>query len=175
MKNKALGIIETYGYSNFIVALDIATKSANVSYTKHNFIRGGLVSGYIYGDVSDVQVALQAAKIYLDRLKKQITIHCIPRPYFDTWNLIEPLNENKEKNEDVIIVTKRKDKKDEIYMKMEALLGAHINELKEMKTVDLRKLARQLDDFEIPRNKIKYAKKDELIKAIIDYCERKLR
>ncbi|WP_446715244.1 BMC domain-containing protein [Caloramator sp. Dgby_cultured_2] len=39
MKNKALGIIETYGYSNFIVALDIATKSANVSYTKHNFIR----------------------------------------------------------------------------------------------------------------------------------------
>ncbi|KRQ86490.1 Propanediol utilization protein PduA [Caloramator mitchellensis] len=172
MKREALGIIETYGFTDFIVAFDIALKSANVKYLSHCFVRAGLVSGYIQGDVSDVEEALQSVKSYFQTFKKNIKIHCIPRPYEDTCNLIEPLCGEKD---EVIVIEKKKEIEDDVSMKVEAILGTHFDELKNMKTVDLRKLARQLDSLSIPRDKIKFARKDELIKAIIEFCERKLR
>ncbi|MGI2029436.1 hypothetical protein [Endozoicomonas acroporae] len=47
-----------------------------------------------------------------------------------------------------------------------------LDELKAHRTVELRNMARQLPDFPMSKQNIKFAKKDALIQAMIEYHRR---
>lgn len=170
MLGEALGIIETYGYLESIISLDIALKTSNIKYVDLCFVKSGIVSCFIKGDVSAVEEALYSVKNYLNQINKAVNTHIIPKPYLDTYAMIKENKLVREKSNYVNKVEKEQDSKDNI---LKEVIGKSLKELEKMKTVDLRKMARQLDNFIVERSKIKYLRKDELIEGFIKYCERR--
>jgi ethanolamine utilization protein EutM len=59
LKTYALGMIETIGLTSLIPALDEAVKTADVQVIKYEKADGGIVTGYIIGNVSSVKAALE--------------------------------------------------------------------------------------------------------------------
>lgn len=225
MKNKALGMIETYGYIGAIEAADVCVKAANVKLVGCELVKGGLVTIHIRGDVAAVKASIDAAKIAVMKVGKLISTHVIPRPSKDVERILpnpdpqEPEeNEgkdikedakdddgNKEEIEEVIPEedssredngekTNREeteetedddvdegeeseeDQDDDVDEKEINSFLKTRDELEKIKTVKLRSLARKLDakyetPFPIERNQIKYARKKELIDAIMEYYE----
>jgi len=73
------------------------------------------------------------------------------------------ISENKEKSGEIDDI-----KEDPIENDMETKTK---KELKAMKVVELRSLARELDGINMERNHIKYARKKELIETILEFYE----
>ncbi len=210
MKNRALGMIETYGYVGAIEAADVCVKAANVELVGCEFIRGGLVTIHIRGDVGAVKASIDAAETAVVKVGTLISTHVIPRPSDDVEKILPSYDPDPEKKEEDIQQDDKEDKKDieedeihsaekngetsgeyvdedeeeEIDTNEDELNDEEIDlsfktgdELKEIKTVKLRSLARSLDDkfeepFPIERNQIKYSRKKELIEAILKFYER---
>jgi len=170
MKNQALGMIETYGYVGAIEAADVCVKAANVELVGCEFVRGGLVTIHIRGDVAAVKASIDAAEAAVVKVGNLISTHVIPRPSNDVEKILpnpdpEPKKEKQEVKEEV-----KKEKGSDSSFKT-------TEELKDIKTVDLRTLARELDDkyeapFPIDRSEIRSARKKELIEAILKFYER---
>lgn len=234
MAKEALGMIETYGYIGAVEAADVCVKSANVKLLGCEFVKGGLVTIHITGDVGAVKAAIDAAESAVKKFGSLISSHVIPRPGEGIEKMLpkapEPDNDNKDEddsseseeteeikevdndisqeeeagindndskeqvqneqeNQEVQVVqneqqeteVESQDSKEESSNKKEKTkLSVDINsaeELKQIKTVELRAIARELDDkfseyFPIERSQIKYSKKDELINAILTFYER---
>jgi len=204
MKNEALGMIETYGYIGAIEAADVCVKSANVKLLGCEFVRGGLVTIHISGDVGAVKASIDAAEAAVKKVGSLISSHVIPRPGEGIEKILpiaekenessneedikeevkEEIEEEKQVNEDSKteekIEPEEKQKPKQESQKDNSSLDIKIytkEELKNIKTVKLRTIARELDDkyndfFPIERNKIKYSKKSELIDAILKFYER---
>jgi microcompartment protein CcmL/EutN len=79
MKGKALGLLETYGYIGAIEAVDACLKAADVELIGLEFVRGGLVTIKICGDVSAVKASIDAGAVAADRVGKVISIDVIAR------------------------------------------------------------------------------------------------
>lgn len=218
MKKMALGMVETYGYVGAVEAADACVKSANVELVGCEFIKGGLVTILIKGDVGAVKASIDAAEITVMKVGKLISTHIIPRPSNGISKILpksdsidEKLNEeevgihsNKDlecfencenvrnsgfkenkMNEDNHKNEERKDNGEEkdneefnrTYNRANNPNIKTREELNEMKTVELRSMARELDDkyevkFPIERSKIKYSRKKDLIEGILEYYER---
>ncbi len=80
MKNIALGMIETYGYVGAIEAADVCLKAANVTLIGCEFVKGGLVTIHIRGDVGAVKASIDAAEVAVKRIGNLLSTHVIPRP-----------------------------------------------------------------------------------------------
>ena len=80
MANEALGMIETYGYIGAIEAADVSVKSANVKLLGLEFVKGGLVTIYITGDVGAVKASINAATSAVKKIGSLISSHVIARP-----------------------------------------------------------------------------------------------
>lgn len=99
-KNSALGLIETYGFVGAIEAMDTALKTADVKIIKCEFIKGGIVTVILTGDVSSVKAAVDASKTAAIKLGKLLNAHVIARTSEDVLinmisNKTECLKENK--------------------------------------------------------------------------------
>lgn len=187
MDGKALGLIETYGYIGAIEAADVCLKAANVRLIGVELVGGGLVTVKINGETGAVKAAIDAAGASVGKIGKLISTHMIPRPasgisklLYDALEVdksidcksadcesaesqtaedIQQQNAEVKKNETT--------EHEEIYKKKEF---ADIEEkLKTMKVVEMRVFARGLEGLEMERNHIKFAKREELIEAILDY------
>ena len=79
MKERALGNIETYGLVPAIEAADAALKAANVELIKCEYVRAGLVTIFIVGDVSAVQSSVDAGKAAAERVGTVISTNVIAR------------------------------------------------------------------------------------------------
>ncbi|SHK09586.1 Carboxysome shell and ethanolamine utilization microcompartment protein CcmL/EutN [Paramaledivibacter caminithermalis DSM 15212] len=79
MIRKALGLLETYGYIGAIEAADACLKAANVELIGLEFVRGGLVTIKICGDVSAVKASIDAGATAAARVGKVISIDVIAR------------------------------------------------------------------------------------------------
>ncbi len=171
MKNIALGMIETYGYVGAIEAADVCLKAANVTLLGCEFVKGGLVTIHIRGDVGAVKASIDAAEVAVKKIGQLLSTHVIPRPSDDVEKIL-PMRS-------VEISEKENHKSEENLQEEKATLESNPSPktregLKSLKTVDLRALARKIDDqFEgvlsIERSQIKYSKKDELIEAILKF------
>ncbi|MBU5439228.1 BMC domain-containing protein [Tissierella sp. MSJ-40] len=182
MKNKALGLIETYGYIPAIEAADASAKSANVTIIKMELVKGGLVCIFLTGDVSAVKTAVDAGEVAANMVGRVVSKTVISRP---GESLETILNGNKSKEEKIKENTskgntkkekdiqeensqdKSKDKSTET--KEGSVNNLDLDNLGSMKVVELRKIARNLDGLDMDNNEIKVAKKDELITAIGKY------
>lgn len=79
MKREALGLIETYGYVTAIEAADASLKAANVTLKKCEFVKGGLVTILITGDVSAVKASVDAGEAAASRIGKVVSTTVIAR------------------------------------------------------------------------------------------------
>lgn len=86
---KALGMIETIGMVGAIEALDVALKTANVNFLNRHFVKGGIVTVEIVGDVGAVKVAVESATEATKRMGIFVSSHVIARPDESTYSIIK--------------------------------------------------------------------------------------
>ncbi len=188
MKNKALGLIETYGYIGAIEAADTAVKAAYVELSAVEKVKGGLVTVQLLGDVGAVKAAVDAGVQKCKALGVYVSSHVIARPDSELYKIVPKLNSEEADNTKEIIAFKDKnaeeDEKIEKADKIEKDEKAEKLETSEpefklpkhfytMKVVLLRNYVRKLDNFPIPNKKIKFANKQQLIDGLIEYYKTK--
>ncbi len=83
MLEYALGMIETRGLVGSIEAADVMVKTANVHILGTEYVRNGLVTVKIIGDVAAVKAAVEAASAAAARVGQVVSTHVIPRPAAD--------------------------------------------------------------------------------------------
>lgn len=178
MKNSALGLIETYGLIGAIEALDTAVKAAEVKLVDLTKVKGGIMTLTIEGDVSAVKASVDAGSAAAERLGTLRSFHVIPRLDEEVWPMIErksKVNAEEEppKKTPGILQEKSPEEPPPEGIKEEApekSLAGRIwskKELAAMKVMDLRKLARRMEEVHIPSGQVKYANKEVLIKEIL--------
>src|SRR5512136_2528393 len=79
----ALGLIEPRGLVGSIEAADVMVKTANVHILGTEYIRNGLVTVKIVGEVAAVKAAVDAASVAAARVGQVVSTHVIPRPAAD--------------------------------------------------------------------------------------------
>jgi len=80
MKNKSLGLIETWGYVPAIEAADAGAKAAAVTLLGYEITKTALVTVKFIGDVAAVKVAVAAGTAAAKKVGKVVSEHVIPRP-----------------------------------------------------------------------------------------------
>ena len=78
--SRALGMVETYGYTANIQAADAMLKAAEVSLVGQERIGAGLVTVFVQGDVGAVKAAVEAGQEASARIGEVVSAHVIPRP-----------------------------------------------------------------------------------------------
>ena len=89
MDKSTLGLIETKGFVGAVEALDVALKSANVELVSCEFVKAGIVTILITGDVASVKAAIESAATAVDRLGVLLNTHVIARADEGVWNIIQ--------------------------------------------------------------------------------------
>ena len=188
MKNKALGLIETYGYIGAIEAADTAVKAAYVELSAVEKVKGGLVTVQLLGDVGAVKAAVDAGVQKCKALGVYVSSHVIARPDSELYKIVPNLNsEEVDKPKEIIAFEDENAKEDEKIEKADKIekdekadkLETSEKEFKlpkhfyTMKVVLLRNYVRKLDNFPIPNKKIKFANKQQLIDGLIEYYKTK--
>ncbi|MBC1243183.1 BMC domain-containing protein [Listeria welshimeri] len=155
MPNEALGLIEVTGFLGAVVAADTCLKAANVELIRCEVIKGGLTTVELTGDVGAVNAAVEAGKAATESLGCLISSHVIARLSEETKSLFVQTEEAiKEAIPEIAEV--------------KTTIDFTEQKLREMKVIDLRKLAYTLNNMPIPKSKIKYANKDKLVHALKD-------
>ena len=193
----ALGIIETVGLVPAIEAGDVAVKTAEVTILGSQAVGGGLVSILMTGDVSAVKASVDAGGAAAARLGEVCSITVIARTAEGLDGiLIEegkrptcvPERKATRADEPEIPLDVEIDPEPEPERAPEPVvftdspsaedaggdgdvLTFDMADLKKMKVTKLRRLARQIPTFSIPRGEIKYAKKRDLLGAFIQYMK----
>lgn len=177
----ALGLIETRGFTGAIIAADTALKAANIRLIKAEVIKGGLVTVQLTGDVGAIKVAVEAGSDAVKPRGVFIASHVIPRMHQETYQLVEETPDVREEQAlDIAKETQEKksaqsqekmaqeniQEKRSIEKQVEEVL-IHEN-LKKLTVNELRKLVRQRKAMQEDVKAIKYAKKDELIKRLLE-------
>ncbi len=193
MEQKALGLVETLGLVPAIEGADAAVKSADVELKGLKMIGAGLVTIVIVGDISAVSSAVDAGKAAAARLGTVRSTTVIGRTGEGLETVLEPKPDPKEtapapvlptaepvlpelpeteaeavtskasEIEAEAVVSKAPEKK--VAVKKPVDLAA----LRTMSVVKLRQFARKLPGLPLAQKKIKYARKKELIEAIVEY------
>lgn len=87
---EALGMIETYGLVPAIEAADAMLKAAEVRLLERTFVKGGLVTVTVTGDVGAIKAAVDAGAAAAARLGERALVsqHVIPRPHVEVGECI---------------------------------------------------------------------------------------
>lgn len=80
MLEYALGMIETRGLVSSIEAADVMVKTANVHIIGTEYIKNGMVTVKVIGEVAAVKAAVDAAAAAATRVGELVATHVIPRP-----------------------------------------------------------------------------------------------
>ncbi|MCP4119910.1 MAG: BMC domain-containing protein [Desulfobacteraceae bacterium] len=190
MEQKALGLVETLGLVPAIEGADAAVKSADVELTGLEMIGAGLVTIKIVGDISAVSSAVDAGKAAATRVGTVRSSTVIGRTGEGLETVLEPRpgpektapvtepetvtsKAPETKTQEVIgkpleaetepVIDKAPDKKAAVKKTVDRAA------LKNMSVVKLRQFARKLPGLPLAQKKIKYARKKELIEAIVEY------
>lgn len=196
---KALGMIEVYGNLIAVEALDSALKSADVSLLDLVKVGGGLVTVLVSGDVSATKAAIDTALAAAERIGEVISVSVIPRPDESVFKMLENdlkyFEKIRREKEKIKANEKETNKESEDTNKIQETLAFDcensdtvdevkqitddsncndvqiigVDELQQMKVVDLRKLARDLDIKTLSRKQIRYAQKKQLIEEILKF------
>ncbi len=89
---KALGMIETLGYTANIEATDAMLKAAEVTLVGQEQIGAGLVTVFVQGDVGAVKAAVEAGQESASRVGEIVSAHVIPRPHVSVGITMPPLH-----------------------------------------------------------------------------------
>ena len=135
---QALGLIETRGLVGALEAADAALKAAPVKLLGAERTDPALVTVLFAGDVASVKAAVDAGAAAAERVGELVAVHVIPRPYPG----LEAMSDAAES---------------------EGGGAPPGTPLIEMKVVDLRHMARQLESFPLKGRELSIATRDELL------------
>ena len=199
----ALGMIETRGLVASIEAADAMLKAANVTLQCKEHVGGGLVTVMVRGDVGAVKASVDAGAAAAERVGELISVHVIPRPHAEVELILSgcepeaptsppkptapkptpkapepetPKPEPEPEKAPEPVKAPEKDAASEAEAKVSAEKAAEnltVDEMKEMRTIDLRTLARDLEVTSMSRKQIRSAQKDQLIDAILKFRSEK--
>ncbi len=195
MSTGALGMLETYGLIAAIEGLDAAVKAANVTLCGFKYVTGGLVTFFVTGDVGATKAAIAAGQTAAEKVGKVISSHVIPRPAESTTIIASPTEkpagrrrgtgihkrdfaakapvksepakkpeEPKSVPESAPVEVVETVKAEPVQTKAN---GYTEEQLREIKTTDLRKMARGFKNIGLTKIEIRDAKKEPLIEAIL--------
>jgi len=80
-ESKALGMIETRGFTAMVEASDAMVKAAKVDLVGYEKIGGGYVTAIVRGDVAAVKAAIDAGSRAAEKVGQIISTHVIPKPH----------------------------------------------------------------------------------------------
>lgn len=188
---EALGMIETYGLIPAIEAADAMLKAAEVRLLERDFVKGGIVTIIVTGDVAAVKAAVDAGAAAASRLgdKALRTQHVIPRPHQEVGETIVnpiPLAERNQAQGECprqgLSEEKVISEQEALTLDKEVLSKAMIDRLVEThgieavlaalgscRVVALRNLARGYDNLGIAGRAISKANKDTLLSAFASH------
>jgi ethanolamine utilization protein EutM len=133
---QALGLIETRGLVGAIEAADAGVKAAPVKLLGTERTDPALITVLFGGDVASVKAAVDAGAAAAERVGQLVAVHVIPRPFPG----LELMSDEEEGG------------------------GAPPGTpLGEMKVVDLRHMARQIETFPLKGRELSMATRDELL------------
>ena len=183
MRNGALGLIETYGYTGAIEAADIAVKTACVELLGVEKVKGGLVTVHITGDVGAVKAAVDAGAAACGKLGALVGAHVIPRPDGSLQKIL-PMKKREEALPPKAPSAERNPSQEKEDFARPAQPEApappdfkeqdeifRLKDFAAMKVVALRNHVRKLDGFPMPNKQIKYANKQQLMEALEAYYQ----
>ena len=78
---KALGMIETRGFTALVEAADAMVKASKVELIGYEKIGGGFVTAIVRGDVASVRAAVDAGIRAAEKVGEVVSTHVIPRPH----------------------------------------------------------------------------------------------
>lgn len=159
MESQALGLIETIGYIAAIEAADIAAKTAEIKIQGIKRVGQGRVTVIFYGDISTVRTAVDAAMSAAGKIGIVLSTTVIGRP---AEGISEMLNSSKSQSGKQTAPTGTRSLKDSQHTDFSTDVGF----LKKLTVVKLRQIAREIDDFPMSRQEIKYARKTKLVELI---------
>ena len=134
---QALGLIETRGLVGAIEAADAGVKAAPVQLLGKEQTDPALITILFAGDVASVKAAVDAGAAAAERVGQLVSVHVIPRPYPG----LELMSDDEEAGSGAPPGTP----------------------LAEMKVVDLRHRARQIENFPLKGRELSLANRDELL------------
>jgi len=87
-KMDALGMSETRGLVGLIEACDASLKAANVEMRGWRQVGGGLVTGFLVGDVAAVKAAVDAGASAASKVGEVVSVQVIPRPHDELESML---------------------------------------------------------------------------------------
>lgn len=157
---KAIGMIEVYGYLTAVEALDSAVKAAEVSLVEVTKVTGGFVSVILSGDVAAIKAAVDVAAASADRVGQVLAVHVIARPAPDIDKITGV-------TKGAVSEKRQPDKKERNQSDNKNQLTEE--EMEKMTVGYLRSLAREIGVLSMTKQEIRYARKKELISAILNH------
>jgi len=162
MLEYALGLVETRGLVGSIEAADVMLKTANVRLLGTEYIRNGLVTVQIVGEVAAVKAAVDAGAAAAGRVGQLVSQHVIPRPADDVEPILqqprvaapEGEDEGEGLEEDFDFVASTDD-------------DEYLSQLDAMTVHQLRTLARKTEGLRIQGREISMANKELLIHELM--------
>ena len=197
MFGDALGLIETYGFVPAVEAADTAVKSADVTLQGCRRVGAGLVTVVMTGDIASVKAAVEAGSASAARLGQVRSATVIGRTGDGLETILVPpagpsdespretemspqiLPQGGEAQTPSPAPAVDPNPAEETPVAGPAEEAARpapfqpdLSGIKKMKVSKLRHLARQVEGICLSREEIKFARKKELINAIVSACGR---
>jgi microcompartment protein CcmL/EutN len=162
MLEYALGMVETRGLVGSIEAADVMVKTANVRLLGTEYIRNGLVTVQIIGEVAAVKAAVDAGAAAAGRVGQLVSQHVIPRPADE----VEPLLQRPRTTEPGA-EEEGEDLEEDFDFVASANDAEYLSQLDAMTVHQLRTLARKTEGLRIQGREISMANKELLIHELM--------
>ncbi|MDE1548755.1 BMC domain-containing protein [Jeotgalibaca caeni] len=195
MVQRALGLIEVKGMLGAVLAADAAMKAADVELLGNRRIRGGLTTVQLLGDVAAIHAAVEAGAEVVKNTDSFVSSHVIARLDEQVEHMLLKKYQKEEKREEPVAsnpvnpIEKPEIKpetmeelktevgevpeeeiKKVLEQEQERIPGAELDpeRLDQMKVVELRSLAYKRNIDSLTKKEIKYANKEQLIRALLE-------
>ena len=170
MLDYALGMVETRGLVGSIEAADVMVKTANVALLGTEYIRNGLVTVEVVGEVAAVKAAVEAGAAAAQRVGQLVSTHVIPRPSDEIEYILKQRTPASPPPESLTVEVQPDvpDGEEEEFDFVASNDDAEYrSQLDAMTVHQLRTLARNTDGLSIQGREISMANKDVLIHELM--------
>jgi microcompartment protein CcmL/EutN len=158
-------LIETKGLVGSIEAADVMVKTANVHLLGTEYIKNGLVTVQIIGEVAAVKAAVDTASAAAARVGQLISTHVIPRPAEDIESILRKPSAASSATKALQLPSTDQEEISSAHATVDD--EEYLSQLNKMTVHQLRTLARETGGLGIAGREISKANKERLIGELL--------
>jgi microcompartment protein CcmL/EutN len=162
----ALGMVETRGLVGSIEAADVMVKTANVHILGSEYIKNGMVTIKIVGEVAAVKAAVDAAGAAAARVGQVVSTHVIPRPAAEVESILRKVAQPPAAEKKPRSPARHADTQPELFQASPDI-EEYREQLDAMTVPQLRTLARNEGGLSIAGREISKANKEQLMAELL--------